>query len=54
MSRFQVGPDLITGVADEDPSSIATYSRARARFGLDMLWTVVLAHPLPAARRGYR
>jgi Mn2+/Fe2+ NRAMP family transporter len=40
---------LITGVADDDPSGIATYSQAGARFGLDMLWTMPLAFPLMAA-----
>ncbi|ESS51174.1 natural resistance-associated macrophage protein [Ralstonia solanacearum SD54] len=47
MSR--VGPGLITGVADDDPSGIATYSQAGAQFGLDMLWTMPLAFPLMAA-----
>ena len=46
-SRF--GPGLITGVADDDPSGIATYSQAGAQFGLDMLWTMPLALPLMAA-----
>ena len=45
----RVGPGLITGVADDDPSGIATYSQAGARFGLDMLWTMPLAYPLMAA-----
>ena len=44
-----VGPGLITGVADDDPSGIATYSQAGAQFGLDMLWTMPLAFPLMAA-----
>jgi Mn2+/Fe2+ NRAMP family transporter len=44
-----VGPGLITGVADDDPSGIATYSRAGAQFGLNMLWTMPLAFPLMAA-----
>src|SRR5258707_9488597 len=44
-----VGPGLITGVADDDPSGIATYSQAGAGFGLDMLWTMPLAFPLMAA-----
>ncbi len=43
-----LGPGLITGAADDDPSGIATYSQAGARFGLDMLWTVVLTYPLMA------
>jgi Mn2+/Fe2+ NRAMP family transporter len=45
----QVGPGLITGVADDDPSGIATYSQAGAQFGLNMLWTMPLAFPLMAA-----
>src|SRR5438270_2614555 len=45
----RIGPGLITGVADDDPSGIATYSQAGARFGLNMLWTMPLAYPLMAA-----
>lgn len=45
----RVGPGLITGVADDDPSGIATYSQAGAQFGLNMLWTMPLAYPLMAA-----
>ena len=45
----QVGPGLITGVADDDPSGIATYSQAGAQFGLEMLWTMPLSFPLMAA-----
>ena len=45
----RVGPGLITGVADDDPSGIATYSQAGAQFGLNMLWTMPLALPLMAA-----
>jgi len=41
-----LGPGLITGAADDDPSGIATYSQAGAQFGLGMLWTVVLTYPL--------
>lgn len=44
-----VGPGLITGVADDDPSGIATYSQAGAQFGLEMLWTMPLCFPLMAA-----
>ncbi len=44
-----VGPGLITGVADDDPSGIATYSQAGAQFGLNMLWTMPLTFPLMAA-----
>ena len=45
----RVGPGLITGVADDDPGGIATYSQAGAQFGLNMLWTMPLAFPLMAA-----
>jgi Mn2+/Fe2+ NRAMP family transporter len=45
----RVGPGLITGVADDDPSGIATYSQAGAQYGLGMLWTMPLAFPLMAA-----
>ena len=44
-----LGPGLITGVADDDPSGIATYSQAGAQFGLNMLWTMPLAFPLMSA-----
>ncbi len=46
---LRLGPGLITGVADDDPSGIATYSQAGAQFGLNMLWTMPLAFPLMAA-----
>jgi NRAMP (natural resistance-associated macrophage protein)-like metal ion transporter len=45
----RLGPGLITGAADDDPSGIATYSQAGAQFGLNMLWSVVLAYPLMVA-----
>jgi Mn2+/Fe2+ NRAMP family transporter len=45
----RVGPGLITGVADDDPSGIATYSQAGAQFGFNMLWTMPLAYPLMSA-----
>jgi len=45
----RVGPGLITSVADDDPSGIATCSQAGAHFGLNMLWTMPLAFPLMAA-----
>ena len=48
-SLSRIGPGLITGVADDDPSGIATYSQTGAQFGLDMLWTMPLAYPLMAA-----
>jgi NRAMP (natural resistance-associated macrophage protein)-like metal ion transporter len=45
----QLGPGLVTGAADDDPSGIATYSQAGAQFGFGMLWTVVLTYPLMTA-----
>ncbi len=45
----RLGPGLITGAADDDPSGIATYSQAGAQFGFHMLWTVILTFPLMAA-----
>lgn len=41
-----LGPGLVTGAADDDPSGIATYSQAGARFGLNLLWTFPLMYPL--------
>ncbi|MBS0411204.1 MAG: divalent metal cation transporter [Proteobacteria bacterium] len=43
-----LGPGLVTGAADDDPSGIATYSQAGAQFGLGLLWTIVLTYPLMA------
>jgi NRAMP (natural resistance-associated macrophage protein)-like metal ion transporter len=45
----RLGPGLITGAADDDPSGIATYSQAGARFGPNMLWTLVFTYPLMVA-----
>jgi Mn2+/Fe2+ NRAMP family transporter len=45
----RIGPGLVTGAADDDPSGIATYSQAGAQFGLNMLWTMPLAYPLMSA-----
>jgi Mn2+/Fe2+ NRAMP family transporter len=45
----RVGPGLITGAADDDPSGVVTYSQAGAQFGLNMLWTMPLAWPLMSA-----
>ena len=42
----QLGPGLITGAADDDPSGIATYSQAGAQFGFLTLWTIVFTYPL--------
>src|SRR5664279_5413717 len=43
-----LGPGLITGAADDDPSGIATYSMTGAKFGTGFLWTSVLTWPLMA------
>lgn len=44
-----IGPGLVTGASDDDPSGIATYSQAGAAYGLSTLWTSLLAFPLMAA-----
>ena len=45
----QLGPGLVTGAADDDPSGIATYSQAGAQFGFGYLWTMALTLPLMVA-----
>lgn len=45
----RLGAGLITGAADDDPSGIATYSQAGARFGYGLLWTVIFTFPLMSA-----
>lgn len=47
-----LGPGLITGASDDDPSGIATYSQAGAGFGHATLWTALLTFPLMAAIQG--
>lgn len=42
----RLGPGLITGAADDDPSGVATYSQAGAQFGFGLLWSLVLTYPL--------
>lgn len=44
-----LGPGLVTGASDDDPSGIATYAQAGAQFGFSTLWTMVLAYPLMSA-----
>jgi NRAMP (natural resistance-associated macrophage protein)-like metal ion transporter len=44
-----MGPGLVTGASDDDPSGIATYSQAGAQYGLAFLWTALLTLPLMAA-----
>ena len=41
-----LGPGLITGASDDDPSGIATYSQVGAKFGFDMLWTMLISYPM--------
>jgi Mn2+/Fe2+ NRAMP family transporter len=41
-----LGPGLVTGASDDDPSGIATYSQAGAAYGLSTLWTSIVAFPL--------
>ncbi|MFM2264633.1 MAG: hypothetical protein RLZ77_48 [Bacteroidota bacterium] len=50
ISRFwkKIGPGLITGSSDDDPSGIATYSQAGAAYGLSTLWVILLSFPLMA------
>jgi len=45
----KLGPGLVTGASDDDPSGIATYSQAGAEYGLSTLWTAIIAFPLMAA-----
>ncbi len=55
----KLGPGLITGAADDDPSGIATYSQAGAQYGFGVLWTMLFTYPLMvgiqlvSARIGY-
>src|SRR5438874_2513644 len=44
-----LGPGLIAGAADDDPSGIATYSVAGAQFGTSLLWTALITWPLMAS-----
>jgi Mn2+/Fe2+ NRAMP family transporter len=44
----KLGPGIVTGAADDDPSGIATYSQVGAQFGFAMLWTMLLTYPLMA------
>jgi NRAMP (natural resistance-associated macrophage protein)-like metal ion transporter len=44
-----LGPGLVTGAADDDPSGIATYAQAGTQYGFGLAWTLVLAYPLMVA-----
>ena len=45
---LRIGPGIITGASDDDPSGIATYSQVGAKFGYGMLWTMIFSYPLMA------
>lgn len=47
--RNVLGPGLITGASDDDPSGIATYAQAGARFGFELSWTLLMTYPLMVA-----
>ncbi|MDO3432127.1 divalent metal cation transporter [Rhizobium sp. CBN3] len=47
-----LGPGLVTGAADDDPSGIATYSQVGAQFGYTLGWTMLFSYPLMAAVQG--
>lgn len=44
----KLGPGIVTGASDDDPSGIATYSQVGAQFGFAMLWTMIFSYPLMA------
>src|SRR4051812_32681381 len=44
-----LGPGIVTGAADDDPSGIATYSQAGAQFGFQLPWTMLITYPLMTA-----
>lgn len=48
----KIGPGLVTGASDDDPSGIVTYSQAGALFGLTTLWTALFTFPMMAAIQG--
>ncbi|HMG14476.1 MAG TPA: divalent metal cation transporter [Saprospiraceae bacterium] len=45
----KLGPGLITGASDDDPSGITTYTQAGAKFGTKLLWTAIITYPLMVA-----
>src|SRR6266581_5916201 len=45
----KLGPGLITGASDDDPSGIATYSQVGAQFGYGMAWVMLFSYPLMAS-----
>jgi Mn2+/Fe2+ NRAMP family transporter len=48
-AAHELGPGVVTGAADDDPSGIATYSQPGAQFGYGLLWTMLLTYPLMSA-----
>src|SRR6059058_4524950 len=48
LGRF-IGPGVLTGASDDDPSGIGTYSQVGAQFGFGMLWTMLFSYPLMVA-----
>jgi Mn2+/Fe2+ NRAMP family transporter len=49
MKSWHLGPGIVAGASDDDPSGIATYSQAGAAFGLSTLWTAVVTYPFMAS-----
>jgi Mn2+/Fe2+ NRAMP family transporter len=49
LASEELGPGIVTGAADDDPSGIATYSQAGAQFGYGLSWTMLLTYPLMSA-----
>src|SRR5580698_1767712 len=45
----KLGPGIITGASDDDPSGIGTYSQVGAQFGYALLWTMLFSYPLMSA-----
>ena len=44
-----IGPGIVTGASDDDPSGIATYTQAGAAFGFQFLWTAIITYPMMVA-----
>jgi hypothetical protein len=49
-----LGPGLVTGASDDDPSGIATYAQAGALFGFGLAWTLLLTYPACRSLRSRR
>jgi Mn2+/Fe2+ NRAMP family transporter len=50
----RLGPGLITGASDDDPSGIGTYSQAGAQLGFGIGWTMLISYPLWSRSRKFR